>query len=66
LADDVSAADELSFGTLLGVAVLGYDGQLVELDLTAALPATPDEPSRITFSVLAGAGYWVLFRIVGR
>lgn len=28
--------------TLLGVAALGYDGQLVELDLTAALPAAPD------------------------
>jgi enamine deaminase RidA (YjgF/YER057c/UK114 family) len=26
-------------GTLLGVASLGYQGQLVEIDLTAALPA---------------------------
>jgi enamine deaminase RidA (YjgF/YER057c/UK114 family) len=28
-----------SASTLLGVAQLGYDGQLIEIDLTAALPA---------------------------
>ncbi|GIF02576.1 RidA family protein [Actinoplanes siamensis] len=30
--------------TLLGVASLGYPGQLVEVDLTAALPAEPEGP----------------------
>jgi hypothetical protein len=28
--------------TLLGVAQLGYPGQLIELDLTAALPVSED------------------------
>ena len=33
--------------TLLGVAALGYRGQLVEVDLTAALPGQPasDQPA---------------------
>jgi enamine deaminase RidA (YjgF/YER057c/UK114 family) len=30
--------------TLLGVAALGYRGQLVEVDLTAALPDQPASP----------------------
>ncbi|MBL0888598.1 RidA family protein [Myceligenerans indicum] len=34
-----------SAATLLGVTCLGYPGQLVEIDLTAALPG-PAEPSR--------------------
>jgi hypothetical protein len=35
------AAAFTTASTLLGVAQLGYDGQLVEVDLTAALPAPP-------------------------
>ena len=31
--------------TLLGVAALGYRGQLVEVDLTAALPDQPAQPA---------------------
>jgi hypothetical protein len=38
LTSSVAAAAFTSAATLLGVAQLGYPGQLVEVDITAALP----------------------------